>query len=166
MTLPSQTQPFDPMAGAALQRLAALGLVLPPAPQAVGNYSGFVLGGHLLAISGQLARRADGTLLTGRVGLDLTVEDGRAAAQLSALNILAQAHAALGDLGRITHTLRLNGFVQSAADFTDLAVVINGASDLIANVLGGPGIHSRVAIGAHSLPLNSATEIDALFVVS
>jgi enamine deaminase RidA (YjgF/YER057c/UK114 family) len=147
------------------QRLAALGLTLPPAPHAVGNYAGFVIGGGLLAVSGQLARRADGQLLTGRVGGDLTLEQGKAAAQLSALNILAQVEAALGDLSRVAYTLRLNGFVQCAADFTDLALVINGASDLIGGVLGAPGVHSRVAIGAHSLPLNSATEIDALFVI-
>ena len=149
----------------AMQRLAALGLTLPPAPQAVGNYTGYVLGGGLLVISGQLPRRPDGTLLTGRVGADLSLEQGQAAAQLSALNILAQAHAALGDLSRISHTLRLNGFVQCAAGFTDLALVINGASDLIGGVLGAPGLHSRVAIGAHALPLNAATEIDALFVI-
>ena len=149
----------------ALQRLAALGLTLPPAPQAVGNYAGYVLGGGLLAISGQLARRADGTLLTGVVGADLTLEAGQAAAQLSALNILAQAQAALGDLSLITQTLRVNGFVQCAAGFTDLALVMNGASDLIGGVLGASGLHSRVAIGAYSLPFNAATEIDALFVI-
>ena len=152
-------------AESAPQRLTKLGLALPPAPQAVGNYAGFVLSGNLLAISGQLARRADGTLLTGRAGADLTLEQAQEAARLSALNILAQAHAALGDLARITHTLRLNGFVQTTADFTDHAKVINGASDLIGIILGGSGIHSRAAIGAHSLPLNSATEIDALFVI-
>lgn len=147
-------------------RLAKLGLMLPAAPQAVGNYAAFVLAGNLLAISGQLARRTDGTLLTGRAGAGLSVEQGQEAAQLSALNILAQAKAALGDLSRIRHTLRLNGFVQASADFHDLAKVMNGASDLVGGVLGTPGIHSRVAVGAHSLPLGSATEIDALFVVA
>jgi enamine deaminase RidA (YjgF/YER057c/UK114 family) len=147
-------------------RLAALGLVLPPAPQAVGNYAAFVQAGPMLVISGQLARRSDGTLLTGRVGHDLTLEQAQEAAHLSALNILAQAKAALGDLSRITHTLRLNGFMQATADFSEHAKVMNGASDLIGGILGGPGIHSRVAVGAHSLPLGSATEIDALFVVA
>lgn len=148
-----------------LARLSALGLSLPPVPQAAGNYAGFILAGHLLAISGQLPRRTDGTLLTGRVGADLTLEQGREAALLSALNILAQAQAALGDLARISHTLRLTGFVQSTADFHQQAQVINGASDLIAGVLGAPGVHSRAAVGAASLPLNAATEIDALFVI-
>jgi enamine deaminase RidA (YjgF/YER057c/UK114 family) len=147
-------------------RLARLGLSLPPAPQAVGNYAAFVLAGNLLAISGQLARRADGTVLTGFLGGTLTVQEGQEAARLSALNVLAQAQAALGDLGRITHTLRLNGFVQTQVDFTEHAQVINGASDLIGGVLGSAGIHSRVAVGARSLPLGSATEIDALFIVA
>jgi enamine deaminase RidA (YjgF/YER057c/UK114 family) len=148
------------------ERLAELGLVLPSAPQAVGNYAGFVLAGTMLVISGQLARRADGHLVTGRVGADLTLEQGQEAAKLSALNILAQAKAALGDLTRIQHTLRLNGFVQTPIDFTDHAKVINGASDLIGGVLGAQGLHSRVAVGAHCLPLASATEIDAVFIVT
>lgn len=146
-------------------RLAKLGLTLPPVPAAAGNYAGFILAGNLLAVSGQLARRANGTLLTGRAGLDLTLEQAQEAARLSALNILAQAQAALGDLARITHTLRLTGFVQATADYVDHPKVINGASDLIATVLGAPGVHSRAAVGAASLPLDSATEIDALFVV-
>lgn len=153
-------------AATASQRLVRLGLVLPPVPQAAGNYAGFILAGQLLAISGQLSRRADGTLLTGRVGADLTLEQAQHAAQLSALNILAQAQAALGDLDRITHTLRLSGFVQATAEITDHPKVINGASDLLADVLGLPGVHSRIAVGAFSLPLAAATEIDALFVVA
>ena len=147
-------------------RLTRLGLALPPAPVAAGNYAGFVLHGGLLVVSGQLARRADGTLLTGRAGADLTLEQAQEAARLSALNILAQAKAALGDLARISRLMRLNGFVQATPEFRDHAQVMNGASDLIATVLGAPGIHTRVAVGAHSLPLNSATEIDALFAVS
>ena len=148
------------------QRLASLGLTLPPVPAAAGNYAGFILAGNLLAISGQLPRRADGTLLTGRAGDDLTTGQAQEAAQMSALNILAQAQSALGDLARITHTLRLTGFVQATPDYTEHAKIINGASDLIATVLGAPGVHSRAAIGAASLPLNAATEIDALFVVA
>jgi enamine deaminase RidA (YjgF/YER057c/UK114 family) len=148
------------------QRLHHLGLILPPTPVAAGNYAGFVLAGNMLIISGQLSRRADGSLFTGRAGADLSIEQGMEAARLSALNILAQAKAALGDLARITHTLRLNGFVQSTAEFTDHAKVVNGASDLIGTVLGARGVHTRVAVGAHALPLNAATEIDALFLVA
>lgn len=147
-------------------RLARSGLTLPPAAQAVGNYAAFVLHGGLLVISGQLPRRADGSLLTGRAGADLTLEQAQEAARLCALNILAQANAALGDLSRIARLLRLNGFVQATPEFGDHAMVMNGASDLIATVLGAPGVHTRVAVGAHSLPLNAATEIDALFAVT
>ena len=147
-------------------RLARLGLALPPVPAAAGNYAGFVLQGTLLIISGQLARRADGTLLTGRAGADLTLAQAQEAARLSALNILAQANAALGGLTRVARVLRLNGFVQATTDFRDHPQVINGASDLIAQVLGPAGVHSRVAVGAHSLPLNSATEIDALIALA
>lgn len=147
-------------------RLAELGFVLPAAPQAVGNYAGYVLAGTMLVVSGQLARRADGTLVTGRVGGDLTMEQGQEAAKLSALNILAQAKAALGELSRIQQTLRLNGFIATPIEFTDHAKVMNGASDLIGVVLGAHGLHSRVAVGAHCLPLGSATEVDAVFIVA
>lgn len=147
-------------------RLARLGLTLPPVPAAAGNYAGYVLAGGLLVISGQLARHADGTLLTGRAGADLTLAQAQDAARLSGLNILAQANAALGGLTRISRVLRLNGFVQATADFHDHPHVINGASDLIAQVLGASGVHSRVAVGAQSLPLNSATEIDAIIAVA
>jgi len=151
-------------------RLHALGLTLPPAPAAVGAYAATVVSrqsssGGLLAVSGQLSRRGDGTLITGRIGGDLSLEDGIEAARWSGLNILAQAVSALGDLSRITGTLRLNGFIQTAPDFTGHATVLNGASDLIAAVLGEAGIHTRIAVGAYSLPLGAATEIDALFEV-
>lgn len=147
------------------KRLSDLGITLPPAPAAVGAYAATVTAGGILAISGQLPRRADGSLLTGRVGADLTLEQGIEAARLSGLNILAQAQAALGDLGRIACVLRLNGFIQTSAEFTGHAQVLNGASDLIAAVLGDAGVHTRVAVGAYTLPLNVATEIDALMAV-
>jgi enamine deaminase RidA (YjgF/YER057c/UK114 family) len=147
------------------QRLAAMGIVLPAAPAAVGAYAAYILDGGMLVVSGQLSRAADGNLTTGHLGRDLNVEQGQAAARLSALNILAQATAALGDLTRIQRTLRLNGFMQADPAFADHAKVMNGASDLIAAVLGPAGVHSRVAVGAASLPLGAATEIDALFAV-
>jgi enamine deaminase RidA (YjgF/YER057c/UK114 family) len=146
-------------------RLASLGIVLPPAPAAVGAYAATVCAGRLLAISGQLARRADGTLLTGRLGDDLSLTDGIEAARLSGLNILAQAATALGALDRIEATLRLNGFIQCSPGFTEHPKVLNGASDLIAAILGPAGIHTRVAVGAIALPLGSATEVDALFLL-
>ncbi|MBX9925108.1 MAG: RidA family protein [Hyphomicrobiaceae bacterium] len=152
------------------QRLAELGLTLPPAPVAVGAYSACVLSisptGGQLWVSGQLSRRGDGTLVTGRLGADLLLADGVDAAQLSGLNILAQAAAALGDLARIRRTLRLNGFVQATPEFIDHAKVLNGASELLAAVLGDAGIHTRVAVGAYSLPLGAAVEIDAVFEIA
>lgn len=147
-------------------RLAALGLSLPDPAAAVGAYAGFVLDGGLLVISGQLARRADGSLITGRLGAGLSIEEGQEAARACALNLLAQAMLALGDLSRIRRTVRLSGYVQATADFTDHPKVVNGASDLIAAVLGEAGVHTRVALGAVSLPLGSATEVDAWFAVA
>ena len=146
-------------------RLAGLGLALPGVPAAAGNYAGYVLAGSTLAISGQLSRDGDGKLLTGRAGADVDLSGAHEAARTSALNILAQAKAALGSLERVERVLRLNGFVQSTPEFKDQAQVMNGASDLIAMVLGPAGVHTRVAVGAAALPLNAVTEIDALIIV-
>jgi len=147
-------------------RLTSLGLVLPPLPPAAGNYVGYVLTGNLLVISGQLARRADGTLHTGHAGsVTVPLEAAQSAARTSALNILAQAKSALGTLARIERVVRLNGFIQATAQFKDHAQVMNGASGLIADVLGPAGVHTRIAVGAHSLPLDSLTEIDAVIAV-
>lgn len=147
------------------ERLAGLGFSLPPIPAAAGNYAGFVLSGSTLVVSGQLSRRADGTLITGRAGEGVDLAAAQDAARASALNILAQAQAALGSLSRIERVLRLNGFVQSAPQFKDQALVMNGASDLIAGVLGPVGVHTRVAVGAAALPLDAVTEIDAFILV-
>lgn len=150
------------MSGEIEARLKAAGFELPAAPPAVANYVPFVVSGELLYISGQLAKAGDGRMVTGRLGADVGIEQGYEAAQFSALNILAQAKAALGDLGRIGQVLRLNGFVASTPDFTDHPKVVNGASDLIANALGDAGRHTRVAVGVPSLPMNSAVEVDAV----
>lgn len=146
-------------------RLLALGVTLPPAPAALGSYVPFVLAGNVLYVSGQISKAGDGTILTGQVGAGLSIEQGQAAARLSALNILAAAAAALGSLDRIARVARLNGFVNAAADFTDHPKVINGASDLIVEVLGDKGRHTRAALGASSLPAGAATEIDAVIIV-
>ncbi len=154
------------MGGEIEARLKSLGYELPPAPPAVANYVPYVVSGDLLYVSGQLSKAADGSMITGRLGgspgAGLTVEDGYKAAQLSALNILAQAKAALGDLGRIGQVLRLNGFVAATADFTEHPKVVNGASDLIGSVLADAGKHTRVAVGVPSLPMNAAVEVDAV----
>lgn len=147
-------------------RLKALGFELPPAPKPVANYVPFLLAGDQLFISGQISKAADGAILTGTLGNGLDVIDGQAAARLCALNILAQAKSALGDLSRIKQVLRLTGFVSSAPGFYDQPLVVNGASDLIGEVLGEAGKHTRAAVGVASLPANAAVEIDAILLVA
>ncbi|MBK9079431.1 MAG: RidA family protein [Hyphomicrobium sp.] len=146
-------------------RLSALGLALPPAPQPVANYVPFLLAGQQLFISGQIAKGADGRIITGTLGAGLDVASGQEAARLCALNILAQAKAALGDLGRVKQILRLTGFVASAPNFHDQPLVINGASDLMGAALGDRGKHTRSSVGVASLPAGAAVEIDAILLV-
>ncbi|RUO99343.1 RidA family protein [Hyphomicrobium sp.] len=147
------------------QKLADLGIKLPEAPQPVANYVPFLISGELLFISGQIAKDDSGRVLTGVLGDGVTVEQGQEAARHCALNILAQAKAALGDLARITQVLRLTGFVASTQSFTDQPKVINGASDLLVSVLGDTGRHTRSAVGVASLPLNACVEIDAILKI-
>lgn len=146
-------------------RLKALGLSLPSAPSPVANYVPYLLAGDLLFISGQISKAADGTVVTGTVGADVSVEAGQAAAKLCALNILAQAKAALGSLDRVKRVLKLTGFVNSAPGFGDHPKVVNGASDLMVDVLGDNGRHTRAAVGVSGLPLNSAVEVDAILLI-
>ena len=154
------------MTGTIEARLAQLGLTLPPAPNPVANYVPYAVSGNLLFISGQISKAADGTIVTGLLGRDVTVEAGQAAARLCALNILAQAKAALGDLDRVAQVMRLTGFVAATADFADHPKVINGASDLMVEVLGDKGRHTRAAVGVASLPMASAVEIDAIIAIA
>lgn len=154
------------MTGTIEARLAQLGLTLPPAPNPVANYVPYAVVGNLLFISGQISKAADGTIATGLLGRDVTVEDGQAAARLCALNILAQAKAALGDLDRVAQVMRLTGFVAATADFADHPKVVNGASDLMVEVLGDKGRHTRAAVGVASLPMASAVEIDAIIAIA
>jgi enamine deaminase RidA (YjgF/YER057c/UK114 family) len=147
-------------------RLAGLGLSLPDAPQPVANYVPALVSGDLLFISGQIAKDRDGQIITGLLGDSLTVNDGQAAARLCALNILAQAKAALGTLERVAQVVRLTGFVASDPRFTDQPLVINGASDLIVGVLGDRGRHTRAAVGVAALPAGSAVEIDAILRIA
>lgn len=154
------------MTDAVLARLEAMNLKLPEAPAPVANYLPFLLSDDLLFVSGQISKTADGSVLSGRLGADLTVAQGREAAKACALNILAQAHAALGRLDRITQVLRLTGYVNATPDFSDHPLVINGASDLIAEVLGEAGKHTRAAVGVSGLPAGCAVEVDAILKVS
>lgn len=147
-------------------RLATLGIALPDAPSPVANYVPYSLAGNMLFISGQVSKAGDGTLAKGQLGGGVSVEEGREAARLCALNILAQARAALGSLDRVAQVIRLTAFVNAAPSFTDHPQVVNGASDLMVEVLGDKGRHTRVAVGVSSLPLGCAVEIDATILVN
>jgi enamine deaminase RidA (YjgF/YER057c/UK114 family) len=154
------------MAGTIEARLKALDLVLPEAKAAIGSYVPFLhLGGQLI-VSGQLPLKDGAIAVAGRLGDGVDIPDGQAAARLCALNILAQAKAALGDLDRIVQLMRLNGFVAASPSFADHPKVVNGASDLMVEILGDKGRHTRIAVGCASLPLNAAVEIDAVFAIN
>jgi enamine deaminase RidA (YjgF/YER057c/UK114 family) len=153
------------MPGVVDEKLRELGITLPPAPAPAANYAPYAMAGGLLFVAGQLPKDEGGLVYEGKLGDTVSLEDGQAAARLCALNILAQARSALGDLDRITMCLRLNGFVNGTPEFTDQPSVINGASDLIGQVLGDAGIHSRIAVGVASLPMGAAVEVDGIFAV-
>ena len=147
-------------------RLAELGVTLPDAPAPAANYVPFVQVGAQVYISGQISRNGT-TLLTGKLGHDLDVTAGAAAARTCAIAILAQVKAACGgDWSRFVRMVKLVGFVNSTADFTDQPRVINGASDFLVAVLGDAGRHARSAVSAASLPLGVAVEIEAVFEIA
>ncbi len=144
-------------------RLSELGLTLPDAPAPAANYVPFVQSGAMLYVSGQISQTAEGLTL-GKLGADMDVAAGAEAAKSCALSLIAQARAACdGDLSRIARVVKLTGFVNSTADFTDQPKVINGASDLMVAVFGEAGRHARSAVSAASLPLGVAVEIEAIF---
>lgn len=144
-------------------RLAELGLTLPAAPAPAANYVPFVVTGKTVYVSGQISQDENG-LIKGKVGVDLDVAAGAAAARRCALALLAQAQAAAGgDLDGIARVVKLTGFVNSGPDFTDQPEVINGASDLLVAVLGDAGRHARSAVSAAALPRGVAVEIEAIF---
>lgn len=144
--------------------LSDMGLTLPEAPAPAANYVPYVQVGTTLYVSGQISIDAQGQLITGKVGADLTVEEGAAAAQRCALSLLAQARAACGgDLSRLVRVVKLTGFVNSTPDFTDQPKVVNGASDTLVALLGDAGRHARSAVSAGALPLGVAVEIEGIF---
>jgi len=147
------------------RRLAALGLELPAPAAPVAAYVPLVIAGGLAHVSGQLPF-IDGRLVTGRLGEDLSVEDGAAAARACGLMILAQLKAALGSLERVERVVKLGAFVNSTGAFVDQPKVANGASELMAAVFGDAGKHARSAVGVPVLPLGAAVEVDAIVAVS
>jgi enamine deaminase RidA (YjgF/YER057c/UK114 family) len=152
------------MSGRIEARLKELGIELPQAAAPVAAYVPCVVSGKTLYVSGQITVWNGERKYIGKVGQNFSVEQGKAAARLCGLNILAQARAALdGDLDRIARVLRIGGFVNSGPDFQDHPAVINGVSELMLEVFGEAGKHARAAVGAPSLPLNVAVEVDAIF---
>lgn len=146
-------------------RLADLGVSLPDAPAPAANYVPFVQVGSTLYVSGQISNGPDG-LVTGKLGADMEVDAGAAAAKLCAISLLAQVKAACGsDIERLERVVKLTGFVNSTADFTDQPKVINGASDFLVEALGDAGRHARSAVSAASLPLGVAVEIEGIFEI-
>jgi len=154
------------MTGSVDQRLNDLGITLPAPSAPAANYIPYVVTGNLVFVSGQITM-ADGELkYLGKVGDDLNTDDGYQAARICAINLLAQIKAACGgDLGRVKRVVKLGGFVNCTPDFTDQPKVINGASDLMGEVFGDIGKHARFAVGAASLPLGIAVEIDGIFEI-
>jgi enamine deaminase RidA (YjgF/YER057c/UK114 family) len=147
------------------ERLAALGLTLPPAPKPIGNYVPFRLAGNLLFLSGVGPRHADGGITTGKVGRDLTTEQAQEAAKLCGLNLLTNMIAAVGTLNRVETVLKVFGMVNAVPDFTEHPRVIDGCTDLFVAVFQEPGRPARSAVGMGSLPRNIAVEIEAIVLV-
>tara|TARA_B100000700_G_scaffold300257_1_gene368190 strand:+ start:22734 stop:23198 length:465 start_codon:yes stop_codon:yes gene_type:complete len=146
------------------QTLDSLGLVLPAAPEPLAQYRPVKRVGDMLYLSGQVPRNADGTLVTGRMGTDTSIDDGYAAARNVGLQLLAVAKSVVDDLSRI-EIVKVTGMVNADPDFRDHAKVINGCSDLFTEVLGEAGFHARSAVGMGSLPLGVVVEIEAIIAI-
>ena len=148
------------------EKLNQLNIKLPKAPDPVGAYVPFKKISNLLYISGQLPIGSDGQIIKGKIGNELTLEDGQKASKLCVINILAQANKAMdGDLNKIKNCIKITGFVNSTDNFTDQPKVINPASETISFIFGEKGKHTRAAISTNSLPLGAAVEIDAIFEI-
>ena len=167
MTTPQETASSGDLtpSSAVEQRLAELGLTLPEVAAPVAAYVPAVETGGLLHISGQISFAEDGSLIKGRLGEDVDLDGGTAAARRCGIMLLAQIKAALGSLDRVDRIVKLGVFVNSAPSFTDQPKVANGASELMQDVFGEPGRHARSAVGVAALPLGVAVEVDAIVAV-
>ena len=146
------------------EKLKELNIILPEAKAPVGNYVATKVSGNMLFISGQISIDENGQLIKGKVGKDLSTDDGYNAAIRCALSIVAQVKKACNnDLSKVKSCIKLTGFVNSTEDFTDQPKIINGASDLIASIFGEAGMHTRAAVSTNSLPLGVSVEVDAIF---
>jgi len=144
------------------QKVQELGLELPPAAQPVGSYVPVLIVDGCAYVSGQIAKDSQGQLLTGTLGKDLDLSAGQRAARFAALNVLSIMQEHVG-FSKIERLIKVVGYVQTTSEFKEIPQVINGASDLFVEVFGEQGVHSRSAVGAASLPLDTAVEIDAIF---
>jgi len=144
------------------ERAKSIGITIPKAATPVGSYVPAVQTGQLIFVAGQGSMRQDGPAFKGKVGQDLTVNDGYEAAKLAALNCLAAAKSVLGTLDRVERVVKVNGYVNSAPGFTDQAKVMNGASDVLVNIFGEKGRHARTSVGVSDLPLNIAVEVEVV----
>jgi enamine deaminase RidA (YjgF/YER057c/UK114 family) len=147
------------------EKLKKIGLELPPAVQPVANYVTAVRTGNLVFLSGQGPLREDGTLITGKIGSDLTQDEGYEAARRVGLGLLASLKTEIGDLDKVRRVVKLLGMVNCMPDFVDQPRVINGASDLLVDVFGDKGKHARSAVGMNALPMNIAVEIEMIVEV-
>ncbi len=152
------------MTGKVEKRLAELGVELPTAPKPAANYVPTVRSGNLLFCSGQVSAAPGGKAMTGKLG-DVSMEHGQEAARICAINLLAQAKAALGDLDHIRRCVRLSGFINALPDFKPLPLVMNGASDFMVEVFGDAGRHARTTVGVAQLPNDASVEVEAIFEV-
>ena len=149
------------------ENLKKLNIILPPAPNPVGAYLAYRQSKNLIFISGQISIKADGNLIKGKVGADLTLEEGQEAAKICAINILSQIKAACGgNLNKIKGCIKITGFVNSNDSFIDQPKVINAASELLVKIFEEDGKHSRAAVSVNSLPLGAAVEIEAIFDIT
>jgi len=147
-------------------RLQALGVTLPEAAAPAANYVPYVITGNQLFVSGQIPMGPNGIEHIGKLGDTYSVEEGQAAAKLCAINLLAQAKAALGDLEKVARLVKIVGFVNSTGEFTDQPKVVNGASDFLVEAMGERGKHARSAVSAASLPFGVAVEVEAIFEIA
>jgi len=154
------------MAGTVEKRLSELGIVLPASTPPIANYVAFVRTGNFMVVSGQLCLDAEGKLVAkGKLGAEVSIEDGQRAARACAINLLAHIKAGLGDLNKVVRVVRLGGFINCAPGFLELPKVMNGASDLMVGVFVDRGRHARTTVGVASLPLDAAVEVEGMFEV-
>jgi len=149
-----------------IENIKKLNLEIPDAPAPVGAYVAFKKVGNLLYISGQLPISNEGKIIKGKIGKDLTLEDGQKASKYCAINIIAQVKKALnGDLDKVKNCIKITGFVNSTDSFTDQPKVINPASEILSTIFGDKGKHTRAAVSSNSLPLGAAVEIVSIFEI-